>query len=224
MLLCMLALSLLLPRDAHSTATPRTQVSQSWRLLLNSRVAIGVLVSGFLSTMANDNLFVIYGEWLESSFALGVVALGATTTVIGVAELIGEILTATVSDRLGLKRAAIGGTLLTTLSYALLPFMDKSLTLALIGLFVIFLIFEFTVVTTASMLTELLPEARATLLSAMMALSGLGRVIGALLGGELWGRGELPAIGLTSALLSAIGIGFFVWGLWRWQADERLHN
>jgi predicted MFS family arabinose efflux permease len=133
-------------------------------------------------------------------------------------------LTATVSDRIGLKQAAIGGALLTTLSYALLPFMNQSLTLALIGLFVIFLIFEFTVVTTASMLTELLPQARATLLSAMMAASGLGRVTGALLGSEVWAWGTLPAIGLVSALLSAIGFGFFLWGLWQWQADERLHN
>jgi predicted MFS family arabinose efflux permease len=174
--------------------------------------------------MANDNLFVIYGAWLESSFALGVVALGATTTVIGMAELIGEILTATVSDRLGLKRAAIGGGLLTTFSYALLPFMNQSLTLALIGLFIIFLIFEFTVVTTASMLTELLPGARATLLSAMILASGLGRVTGALLGRTVWDRGELAAVGLVCTVLSAIGFGFFVWGLWRWQPGERLHN
>jgi predicted MFS family arabinose efflux permease len=152
------------------------------------------------------------------------VALGTATIVIGTAELAGELLTATISDRIGLKRAAIIGSLLTTLSYLILPFIGQTLPLALSGLFVVFLIFEFTVVTTGSMLTELMPQARATFLSTIMATSGLGRVAGALVGGIVWLWGGLPATGLTSAALGAVSFAFFLWGMWRWQVDERLHN
>jgi predicted MFS family arabinose efflux permease len=74
------------------------------------------------------------------------------------------------------------------------------------------------------MLTELIPPARASFLSAMMASAGLGRVAGALVGGIVWLWGGLPATGLISAALGAISFAFFLWGLWRWQVDERLHN
>lgn len=223
-LLIMVILSLLLPKDTSTTiaSRPRPQLGQTWKLVLKDRAALGVLAYGFFSTTANDNLFVVYGAWLEGSFALNIVALGTATIVIGVAELVGELLTATVSDRLGLKRASIAGALLTTLSYILLPFIGQTLPLALTGLFIIFLLFEFTVVTTYSMITELVPQARATLLSTWMAASGLGRMAGAMTGGIVWLWGDLPATGLVSAGLSAIGFAFFLWGLWRWQVAERI--
>jgi predicted MFS family arabinose efflux permease len=219
-------LGVVLPRGGRATIAPgqRLQISQAWRLVFKSRAALGVLAYSFFSNMANDNLFVIHGEWLEESFALSVVALGTAAIVIGVAELGGELLTATVSDRLGLKQAVLVGALLTTVNYALLPFIGQTLPLALAGLFVLFLIFEFTVVTLLSLITELLPQARATLFSALLAITGLGRAAGALAGGEVWSWGQLPAIGLISALFSLIAFTFLFWGLWRWQVDKRLHN
>ena len=45
----------------------------------------------------------IYGAWLEKAFNISIVALGIATGVIGIAELAGEILVATISDRSGLK-------------------------------------------------------------------------------------------------------------------------
>jgi predicted MFS family arabinose efflux permease len=49
------------------------------------------------------DLFVVYGAWLEKVFNVSIVALGIATGVIGIAELVGEILVATISDRFGLK-------------------------------------------------------------------------------------------------------------------------
>ena len=45
----------------------------------------------------------VYGAWLEKAFNVSIVALGIATGVIGIAELVGEILVATISDRFGLK-------------------------------------------------------------------------------------------------------------------------
>jgi len=49
------------------------------------------------------NLFEIYGTWLEKAFNVKIVALGIATDTIAIAELVGEILVATISDRFGLK-------------------------------------------------------------------------------------------------------------------------
>ena len=56
------------------------------------------------------------------------------TSLIGLAGLLGEGLTATISDRLGLKRALFWGLGLTTLSYFVLPLLENALSAALTGM------------------------------------------------------------------------------------------
>jgi predicted MFS family arabinose efflux permease len=176
-----------------------------------------VLGFAFLIGLANDNLFVVYGAWLEGTFALSIVALGLASSVIGIAEMIGEGLTAFAADRLGLKRSIIAGLALSAFSYLLLPLFGQTLPLALAGLFVVFLSFEFAVVTTISLATEVLPAARATMMASMMATMSVGRVIGALAGGSIWLAGGLTAISLVSALATALSLVCLWWGLQHWR-------
>lgn len=189
----------------------------TWRQLKNSRVALGGLGFSFCVAAANDNLFVVYGAWLESRFALSVVALGLATTVIGVAELCGESLTAGLSDRLGLKPSLFAGLILSSLSYALLPYLGQTLPLALLALFVLFVGVEYTIVTSVSLFTEVLPEARATMMSGWLAAASLGRVSGALLGGVLWPWGGIIPISLVSTFISGLALLWLSWGLRHWH-------
>ena len=190
---------------------------EAWRRLSRERAALGALGFGFLVAAANDNLFVVYGVWLETTFGLSIVAVGAATTVIGAAELLGEGLTASIADRLGLKRAVAAGLALSGLSYALLPLTGSSLPLALAGLFAIFLSVEFTIVTAFSLFTEILPGARATMMSSTLAASSVGRMVGALMGGAVWLAGGLAATGLVSAAISGLALVWLVWGLRGWR-------
>jgi DHA1 family inner membrane transport protein len=219
-LLGTIALGFLIPRGDQQRSGDAGLIGfrQAWRRLSQQRAALGALGFGLLVTAGNDNLFVVYGVWLESTFGLTVVALGAATTVIGVAEFLGEGLTASISDRLGLKRALLIGLTLSALSYILLPLLGRTLWLGLAGLFVVFLTFEFTVVTSFSLFSEILPGARATMMSSSVAALSLGRVIGALIGGPVWLAGGLLATGLVSAALSGLALGCLVWGLRHWRA------
>ncbi len=216
----LVALRVLIPSDGGQTHTADrlTGFGEAWRRLSRERAALGALGFGFLVAAANDNLFVVYGAWLETTFGLSIVALGAATTVIGAAELLGEGLTASISDRLGLKRAVMTGLVLSGLSYALLPLTAHSLPLALAGLFAIFLCFEFTIVTAYSLFTEILPGARATMMSSSLAASGVGRMVGALMGGAVWLAGGLAATGLVSAAITGLALAWMLWGLRDWRA------
>jgi predicted MFS family arabinose efflux permease len=137
--------------------------------------------------------------------------------VIGAAELAGEFLTAGFADRVGLKRASIGGVAACVLTYAALPWVAVTVPLALGGLFVHFCVFEMTVVTVLSLTTELLPGARATMISAYYAAAGLGRVAGALLGGAVWLSGGITAVALVSAGVTVVALGCLVGGLRGWK-------
>ena len=218
-LLSAIALWILIPNDKRRQRGPDDpqSVLQAWQRLSRERAVLGALAFGLLISVANDNLFVVYGAWLESAFGLTVAALGAATTVIGVAELLGEGLTASIADRLGLKRALVVGSILSALSYALLPLVGRTLPLALAGLFTTFLTFEFTVVTSFSLFTEILPTARGTMMSSNMAASSIGRVIGALVGGQVWLAGGLPATGFVSAAVTGLALVLLLWGLRDWR-------
>ena len=182
---------------------------------------VGLLGVAFFATVANDNFFVVYGAWLEEAFYLSIVTLGITTTVIGVAELVGEGLTASLADRLGLRRAVIIGLVLSGVSYALLPYLGKTLPMALAALFVVFLTFEFAIVAPLSLSTEVVPGVRATMISGFFAAAGIGRVVGALVGGQVWIAGGIKAIGVVSGLVSGLALVSLVWGLRGWRPQAK---
>jgi predicted MFS family arabinose efflux permease len=91
--------------------------------------------------------------------------------------------------------------------------------MAFVSLFLIFVTFEFMMVTSVSLATELLPEARATMMATYMGAAGLGRVVGAFIGGPVWLMGGIIATGLASAFISALALGSLWWGLQGWGKD-----
>ncbi|MDX1269648.1 MAG: MFS transporter, partial [Oceanisphaera sp.] len=179
-------------------------LSQSWRQLAQSRQARAMLMLDFLISMANDGLFVVTGAWLEQQYGLSLAAIGFSTVVIGFSELSGECLTAALADRIGKKHAIMIGLGMATVAYAALPMAGSSLNAALVGLFGLFLSVEFTIVTTFSLATEMLPDRRATMMAGLLAAAGLGRMAGALMGGWLWIAGGLPAVTTSAAILNAV--------------------
>lgn len=209
------------PRDPP--AGPRSDIAaglwRAWRRVSQEPAALYVLAFGLLVGGANQILFIVYGVWLEDAYGLSIVALGAASLILGFAELAGEGLTASIADRVGLRRAVMAGTVALVLSYVLLPVLGRTLVGAVAGLFIVFLCFEFTVVTTSSFVIEILPGARATMLSSLMAASSLGRVIGVVVGGLVWLAGGLAANAFFAAVIAGAGLVCLVWGLRGWHSD-----
>ncbi|MCP4373746.1 MAG: MFS transporter [Deltaproteobacteria bacterium] len=218
-LLGMIMLAMAIPRNDKKTGTHQASDSlwTAWRQLLKQKAALGAMGFAFFMSAANDNLFVVYGAWLEKSFDLSIIALGMSTGLIGLAELSGETLTAFFADRFGLKRTVLSALILCLTSYGILPFFGITLPMALAGLFFIFLTFEFTIVTGISLSTELLPEYRATMMSGFFASAGMGRIAGALMGGHVWLAGGIGSTGIVSAAVSGLGLASLAWGLRGWQ-------
>ena len=214
-----IVLSVLIPADEKSISNPRRALSfkNVFSIIGQDKSSLGALAYVFFFSAAIDNLFVVYGAWLEKAFSVGIVALGMATSIIGAAELVGEILVATLSDRFGLKRAVMIGVTICIFTYSLLPFVDQSLLTALTGLFIHFLIFEFTIISSLALCTELQPEMRATVIAGFFAAAGLGRIVGALIGGPIWLAGGLVATSLVSAGITALALVSLGWGLRGWR-------
>ena len=209
------ALPFLVPKEKQypSSGSPSVSYVRSFSQLLSNRPALGTLGYAFFVSAANDNLFVVYGAWLEKNFGLGLVALGLGTSLIGAVELAGEGLTAAVSDRIGPKKAVLIGLCCSIASYLLLPWLNTSLPAALTGLGLLFFTFEFTLVTSLTLSTEILPGYRATMMAAFFATAGVGRVVGALMGGFVWQLGGIFATGSTSGILTGLALLCMLWGV-----------
>jgi predicted MFS family arabinose efflux permease len=218
-LVVLIILKIFIPKDPKRT--DRQGKDQNiwvvWKQLMNNRVVLGALGFSILFTFANENLFVIYGAWLEKSFELSIIALGLGTGLIGIAEFLGELFTALLADKIGLRRSATIGLLLCLTGYCLLPLIGRTLPFALGGLFFIFLTFEFTIVVFLSISTELVPELRASMMSLLRPAYGIGRVVGAFIGGPIWLIGGILATGLVSASISALALILLTWGLRNWR-------
>ena len=211
----------IIPADRTTPAQKqeKTGFIATLKPLLKCRPALGMLAYAFWISLANDSLFVVYGAWFEQDFLASIVTIGFSTIAIGSAELLGESLTALFSDRIGLKKSITIGLCLAICAYALLPFIGRTLPLAMMGMFCIFLTFEFMMVTSFSLCTELLPEARATMMAGFYATAGIGRMIGVVLGGLLWQFWGITGVAWVSAGITGLGLTSLIWGLHNWKPD-----
>lgn len=208
-------------REVKIPAGPAPSYNKMLQILVKDKPALGAMAYVFFFSAAIDNLFVVYGAWLENAFDVGIVALGLGTGVIGIAELIGEIMVATISDRIGLKRAVTLGVVVGIVTYMLLPYISLSFYLALAGLFVHFLVFEFTIISSVAFCTELRPDMRATIIAGFFAAAGLGRIVGALSGGSVWLAGGIVATCVLSAGLTGLALISLLWGMQKWSKRLR---
>jgi MFS transporter, DHA1 family, inner membrane transport protein len=85
------------------------------------------------------------------------------------------------------------------------------------GLFLVFLTFEFTMVTSFTLCTEVIPQTRATMMAGYYAISGIGRMIGVLVAGFVWSWVGIQGVVCFSGGLTLVGLVALLWGLRGWS-------
>lgn len=181
------------------------------RLMRGNPAALGAVLSAFLLSTANEIFFINYGAWMESSFDLALAALGTVTIVIAAAEIGGEASVIGLSDRIGKRRMAIIGGIGSTICYILLPGLNFSLVAALIVLFIMFLFVEIGIVAAIPLYSEIMPEARAVMMSGVMGAAAGGRLVGAVLGSVIYALfANFIVIGVVATLIGAASV-FILW-------------
>ena len=205
--LAMAALLWMLPRDRSEGGSP-VMAWQNLRKVLTYKPALAGIIMALAYCTSNELVNLIFGVWLEDSFGVQIAALAAASVVIGVSELSGEVLVIGITDRLG-KRRAIGiGLLLNSLIALGLPFLGTSMAGALVGLFLFYLTFEFTIVSSLPLMNEILPVARATTMAVFISGTSVGRAFGDMLAIPLYSYGESTG-NLAGIIVVVIGVVMF---------------
>jgi predicted MFS family arabinose efflux permease len=193
-----------IPRD-RPAAVPVPALT-SLGVVLRSIPALAGISVAMWSSAANEVVNLVFGVWLADSFHLQVAALAGASAVIGLAELGGEGLVATVTDRIGKARAVAIGLGANTAASLLLPIIGRTETGALIGLFLFYLSFEYLVVSQLPMMTEVVPTARATTVALNAIGFGLGRSGGALLSTFLYARLGFGAVTVAAVVFNIFAL------------------
>jgi predicted MFS family arabinose efflux permease len=206
--LAMAGLAWLLPKD-RPPAGDRSGPGHAWRGLKAvfsyapalAGLAIGVSLSG-----ANEMVNITFAVWMEDAFQVKLAALAAASAVIGLSELGGEALVSGIADRLGKPRAVGLGAVANCLAALTLPWIGHSLAGALVGLFIFYLTFEFTIVSSIPLMTEVLPAARATLMACFIASTSVGRALGAFAAPQIYSLAgaATPNQGLLAVTLGSV--------------------
>jgi len=197
--LALLALQRTVPPDPPVTAAPPSVLHNLRAVLTHPAACFGLLV-GLTASAANEAVNLVFGLWLEDAFGLKLLALGGAAAVIGLSELGGEALVGGFTDRMGKRRAIALGLLTNSLAALALPLLGRTSNGALLGLFLFYITFEFTLVSSIPLMTEVLPQARATVMAANVAALSLGRALGAGIAPPLY------AFGILGSVLGAVAL------------------
>lgn len=184
-------------RASHSSlaAAPVGRLDASGRL----RVAAALTLMG-----ATQSLVVTFGSWLEDTFGVGALGLGAVTFALGLGELCSSLLSARRTDRWGKERSvAVGAGLMVPAALLLAAWHDQ-LAVGLVLLAIVVVGFEFAVVSLLATGTQLVPGAPARGLGLLVGAGTLGRAAVSIPATRLYGHGGIGRPALMTAAMAAI--------------------
>lgn len=173
-----------------SARVSRTKHNTSWRNLwqvIRSWPAVAGLLAGVLFTTANETINLIFGVWIGQQFGLDFSTLTAASIVIGVSEFGGEAATIIWLDAVGKRRMIWIFLGLNCVAALLLPLAAGQLGWTMAGLGFFYITFEIVLVSAMTLMSEVVPTARATMLAATLAGFALGRMLGDLFAPSLFG-------------------------------------
>jgi predicted MFS family arabinose efflux permease len=188
-LIALAILSILLPKETHAGAQ-RVSLLQNLRSVFTYAPALGGILLAITISASNELVNLVFGVWMEDTFHVALASLAAAALIIGFGELGGELLVSISSDSLGKRRAIAIGLVINSAAVLLLALRGLSLNGALVGLFLIYISFEFALVSSIPLMTEVMPAARATFMATYIAGFSLGRALGASLSPILYELGN----------------------------------
>lgn len=165
-----------------------------------------VMVGSATTAMAGMTVFVISGSWLDDAFGVSTGGVGFVAMAIGATELVSSLGVAGLADRFGKLRSTLAGLAMQLCGLVVMLSADDRLWLGIAGLLVFLLGFEFAFVTSLSLVTEAMPDARGTTIALSNGIGTVARGGGAMLSGWLYSIHGVAGTGVLSAVAAGAAI------------------
>ncbi len=182
--------------DALGSHPRRPLTAQAWRLIFASAA----------TAMAGLTTIVIAGTWLDERLGVSTGGIGLVAMAFGATELASSVSSATFADRVGKVTSARAALLLVLVGAAVMTQADASLAIGLVGLLCFFLGFEYAIVTSFSIVSEAMPEARGRALATSSAIGTVARGTGTVASGALYARYGISGPVAVTATAAAVAM------------------
>ncbi len=136
-----------------------------------------VIIATIALTASAQSVFVTFGKWLQNDFGFSDTDLAVTVFALGGVELIAAATTVRFADAWGKQRSTMFGAMSIVPAALLLVPFNTNLVLGLLVLAVWVCAFEFSIVATLSLASNLVPDRPSTGLGFMVGAATLGRAL-----------------------------------------------
>lgn len=161
-----------------------------------------VMVGSATIAMAGLSVFVISGSWLDEAFGVSTGGIGLVAMGFGGVELVSSLSSAALADRLGKFRSTLAGLLILLVGLVVMVTAGDQLLVGVIGILCFLTGFEFAFVTSLSLVSESMPDARGNTLAVSNAVGTVARASGVIISGWLF---SMFGINGTAVLSAAAG-------------------
>ncbi len=181
---------------------PSRQASKV-KLTSDARILIGASAA---TAMAGLTTIVVVGTWLNNDLGLSTGGIGLVAMAFGAAELVASSSSAAFADRMGKLGTTTRALALTLIGLFVISQAGSSLLVAVIGLLLFLLGFEYGIVTSFSLVSEAMPTARGHTIATNSAVGTIARGSGAVLAGWLYERFGIDGPALLSGAAATVAL------------------
>lgn len=196
------------PHPVDASAGP-TSSAHAWAVFAGFGVICG----------ASMLVVVAYGVWLEDRFGLGSAAIGGIAFVLGLADVVANTANLRWTDRLGKTRSTLVGIGVHLVAALALAAAAHLLALGVAALFLLIAGFEFALLSSKPLLTELGWRRQGVGVGIGFAASAACRSAAAVAGTRLYDWQGMRAAALASAGVAVLGALVFRFGVREPSAD-----
>jgi predicted MFS family arabinose efflux permease len=202
-----------LPAATAMTNAQATVVTRMLSIFLvgdNWRSTYATILSAMLSFFAAMQVMISHGAWLASHYGLDAAALGLVALVVGCFDLVASVAVSVFTDRIGKKRSVLIGIGGSLAAYLALPFLDRGVIPAVVGIALARMFFEFNIVSYFPLLSEQVPAKRGQVMTLGTAITMIGATLAGFTGPSLYVNFGVAALAWTSAAAIAVALGIVV--------------
>jgi predicted MFS family arabinose efflux permease len=192
-------------------AVVSAELVRSRRATVAPRVAhaVALFLSFGLICGASQLVIVVYGVWLEDRFGFSTAAIGAIAFLLGAGDLVANLANVRFTDRVGKARSAVIGAVGLALSAVVLAMVSDVAAAGVAALVLLIVTFEFSLLSSKPLLTELGWRRRGLGIGLGFAMSAVCRSIAAIAGTTLYEHQGLGGVALACAGTAVVAASIF---------------
>ena len=191
--------------DANAPLVRQPLTTDAW-ILIGASAAIA---------MTGLTTLVIAGTWLDEALGVSTGGIGLVAMAFGAAEITASSSSAAFADRAGPIHSTRVALILAIVGLLVMTQAGSSLLIGALGLLLFFLGFEFSIVTSFSIVSEAMPQARGRALAANSAVGTAARGIGIVMSGLLYQAYGINGPIAISVSAAVVGLALLSIGLRR---------